>query len=279
MFSLTLLPQTLMVGGINGSVQLSVFGWNIHSWIIMTSNISKEWIAKCQVNLPEAAWDNKWTTQMSFCMLLSTHPQHRSWRSRNRGCGRFTHRSIEWGCSILGGWDEFLGPQKKQATWQSRNEKNSTSFLCGSGLQSYLVINSNWQLAIEICGCAVTSAHHCRALSHPEISIWFWVLNSVGRHQFLWRLWIIQFNMDVHLLEAKFIKHIWSVGPSNFDPRPAQCHSRIIPQFIFCQVVHCNRHNYTYLPVIKPGNGSFNGTIIDKREFSIAMFNYRRVLK
>jgi hypothetical protein len=109
MFSLTLLPQTLMVGGINGSVQLSVFGWNIHSWIIMTSNISKEWIAKCQVNLPEAAWDNKWTTQMSFCMLLSTHPQHRSARSRNRGCGRFTHRSIEWGCSILGGWDEFLG--------------------------------------------------------------------------------------------------------------------------------------------------------------------------
>ena len=128
------------------------------------------WIAKCQVNLPEAAWDNKWTTQMSFCMLLSTHPQHRSWRSRNRGCGRFTHRSIEWGCSILGGWDEFLGPQKIQATWQSRNEKKSTSFLYGSGLQSYLVINPKWQRAIEICECAVTSAHHCRALSHPEIS-------------------------------------------------------------------------------------------------------------
>ena len=43
-----------------------------------------------------------------------------------------------------------------------------------------LVINPKWQRAIEICACAVTSAHHCRALSHPEISIWFWVLNSVA---------------------------------------------------------------------------------------------------
>ena len=38
--------------------------------------------------------------------------------------------------------------------------------------------------------------------------------------------------------------------------------------------------NYTYFPVIKLGNGSFNGTIIDKQgDFSIAMFNYRRALK